>query len=243
MLVDEHAAGFGAFVPRDDPTALEHVDQAPCARVADSQAALQERHGGGLRLDDDLDRPLEQRILVRVEVLVPLLEALGRRLRRLEQRLVQLLAPLAAALLDEEGDLLLGDVGALDALQARGAERLEEHVALAEEALRPGLVEDHPRVRLAGDREGDPGRDVRLDHPGDHVTEGRCVASTRWIPTARDFCASRMTASSTCCGEIIIRSASSSMTTSRYGSVSSPRWRKARFASGRLRARTVERRS
>jgi hypothetical protein len=70
-------------------------------------------------------------------------------------------------------------------------------------------------------------------------TEGRCVASTRWIPTARDFCASRMTASSTACGEIIIRSASSSITTRRYGSVGSPRSRRARFASGRLRARTL----
>ena len=28
-------------------------------------------------------------------------------------------------------------------------------------------------------------------------TDGRCVASTRWMPTARDFCARRMTASST----------------------------------------------
>ena len=74
-------------------------------------------------------------------------------------------------------------------------------------------------------------------------TDGRCVASTRWIPTARDFCASRMIASSTACGLIIIRSASSSITTSRYGSGSSPRARKARFASGRLRARTIERRS
>ena len=74
-------------------------------------------------------------------------------------------------------------------------------------------------------------------------TDGRCVASTRWMPTARDFCASRMIASSTACGEIIIRSASSSITTSRYGSVSSPRLRNERFASGRLRARTVERRS
>ena len=71
-------------------------------------------------------------------------------------------------------------------------------------------------------------------------TEGRCVASTRWMPTARDFCASRMIASSTSCGEIIIRSASSSMTTSRYGSVGSPRARSARFASGRLRARTID---
>ena len=28
-------------------------------------------------------------------------------------------------------------------------------------------------------------------------TDGRCVARTRWMPTARDFCARRMTASST----------------------------------------------
>ena len=42
------------------------------------------------------------------------------------------------------------------------------------------------------------------------------------MPTARDFCASRMIASSTACGETIIRSASSSITTSRYGSGSSP---------------------
>jgi hypothetical protein len=46
-------------------------------------------------------------------------------------------------------------------------------------------------------------------------TDGRCVARTRWMPTARDFCARRMIASSTACGLIIIRSASSSMTTSR----------------------------
>ena len=70
-------------------------------------------------------------------------------------------------------------------------------------------------------------------------TDGRCVASTRWMPTARDFCASRMIASSTSCGLVIIRSASSSITTSRYGSGCSPRALSARFASGRLRARTM----
>ena len=42
----------------------------PGARVADAQAALEERDGRRLRLDDDLDRPVEQRILVRVEVAV-----------------------------------------------------------------------------------------------------------------------------------------------------------------------------
>ena len=74
-------------------------------------------------------------------------------------------------------------------------------------------------------------------------TDGRCVASTRWMPTARDFWARRMTQSSTACGETIMRSASSSMTTSRYGSGASPRARSARLASGRLRARTKDRRS
>ena len=90
-------------------------------------------------------------------------------LRRLEQRLVELLLALAPALLDDQRDLLLAHVGALDALEARRAERLEEHVALAEQALGAGRVEDDAAVGLARDREGDPGGDVRLDHPGDHV--------------------------------------------------------------------------
>ncbi len=46
-------------------------------------------------------------------------------------------------------------------------------------------------------------------------TLGRCVASSRWIPTARDFCARRMIESSTSPGAIIMRSASSSITHSR----------------------------
>ena len=43
-------------------------------------------------------------------------------------------------------------------------------------------------------------------------TRGLCVASTRWMPTARAFCARRMIESSTSAGATIIRSASSSMT-------------------------------
>ncbi len=65
----------------------------------------------------------------------PVLPVVLARARRLEERLVQLLLALPAALLDDQRDLLLAHVGALDALQPRGAERLEEHVALAEEAL------------------------------------------------------------------------------------------------------------
>ena len=90
----------------------------------------------------------------------------------LEQRLVELLLALAPALFDDERDLFLRHEGTLDALEARGAERLEEHVALPEEALRPGGVEDHTAVGLARDRERDPRRHVRLDHPRDHVHGG-----------------------------------------------------------------------
>ena len=87
----------------------------------------------------------------------------------LEERLVELLLALGAALLDDERDLLLADVRALDALEPRRAERLEQHVPLAQERLGAGLVEDDAAVRLARDGERDPRRDVRLDHPGDDV--------------------------------------------------------------------------
>ena len=188
-------------------------------------------------LDDDLDRLVEQRILVRVEARPRRRPPSRRRgLRRLEQALVELLARAGAALLDDHRDLLLGHVGALDALHARGAERLEEHVALAEQALGADasrITRESVWLETANAiRDGT----FALIIPVMTSTDGRCVASTRWIPTARDFCASRMIASSTACGETIIRSASSSITTSRYGSGSSPRARNARFASGRLRA-------
>ena len=57
----------------------------------------------------------------------------------------------------------------MDPLKLRGADRREEHVALAEQTLGAVLVEDHARVGLAGDGEGDPRRNISLDHSGDHV--------------------------------------------------------------------------
>ena len=48
-------------------------------------------------------------------------------------------------------------------------------------------------------------------------TDGRWVASTRWMPDALAFCASRAMSSSTFLPTIIIRSASSSITTTMYG--------------------------
>src|SRR5918994_1328417 len=81
---DEHTAGLRALVAGDDPAPLQHVDQAPGTGVADAQATLEQRHRGGLRLDDDLDRAVEQRVLVRVELLVAPLVLL--RLGRVQER-------------------------------------------------------------------------------------------------------------------------------------------------------------
>ena len=49
-------------------------------------------------------------------------------------------------------------------------------------------------------------------------TDGRCVARIRWMPTARAICARRAIDSSTSLLATIIRSASSSMTTTMKGS-------------------------
>ena len=50
-------------------------------------------------------------------------------------------------------------------------------------------------------------------------TDGRCVARIRWIPDARAFCAERVICSSTSRPEVIMRSASSSITITMYGSL------------------------
>jgi hypothetical protein len=49
-------------------------------------------------------------------------------------------------------------------------------------------------------------------------TDGRCVARIRWMPAARAFCAIRAISSSTFLPTTIIRSASSSITTTMFGS-------------------------
>src|SRR5215204_7360388 len=113
LCFNQYASGFRSLITRDDATTLQHVDQATGARVADAQAALDQRNRRCLRLDDDLDRLLEQRILVRIEVVVTGGSVIGRRLRSFEERLVELLAALCARLFDEQGDLFLGHERAL----------------------------------------------------------------------------------------------------------------------------------
>ena len=53
-------------------------------------------------------------------------------------------------------------------------------------------------------------------------TDGRCVATTRWMPVARASCEIRVMAFSTWIGADIIRSASSSISSTTYGMRSGP---------------------
>src|SRR5581483_5881643 len=95
-LVDEDAPRLRAFIAADDAASLEHVDQPTGARVADAEAPLQERDRSRLRLDDDLDRLVEERILVRIELAVAVgLLRVREHLRQLEVALVELLLALA----------------------------------------------------------------------------------------------------------------------------------------------------
>ena len=63
---------------------------------------------------------------------------------------------------------------------------------------------------------------LALIRPVTTLTDGRCVAMTRWMPTARAIWAMRTMAPSMSRGATIIRSASSSMTHMMYGRGSSP---------------------
>src|SRR6185503_18967349 len=67
-LADQDLARLGALVAGDHAAALEHVDQAPRAGVAEAQAALEHRGRGRLHLGDQADRVLEERILVGAEL-------------------------------------------------------------------------------------------------------------------------------------------------------------------------------
>ena len=66
-------------------------------------------------------------------------------------------------------DFFFGYEGRVDALEAAGAGREEEHVAAAEEGLGAVGVDDGAGVDLGGEAEAHAGGDVGLDEAGDDV--------------------------------------------------------------------------
>ena len=63
----------------------------------------------------------------------------------------------------------VGRQSALSPDQLGAARRKEEHVALAQQLVRPGRIQDGATVHLLRDLEGDAGREVGLDGAGDDV--------------------------------------------------------------------------
>ena len=115
VVGDEHAPRLRALVARDHPAPLEHVDQPArpaCSRRASAAAAAIPRPSRAGPRTGSPRRAASPR---------PGRAPRARRRALGEQLLVELRLALAAALLDDQRDLLLGDEGALDALQPRGA--------------------------------------------------------------------------------------------------------------------------
>src|SRR5439155_17742097 len=132
---DEHLARLRAVARTDDAALLEDVHQAGGARVADAQAALEQRRGGAVELSHDADRVLEQSVadLLALSVLASLAFDGG-----LQDGELVLGLTLLAPEIRHPIELSLRNV---DALRAHGLRLIggeEEHVAAAQEFLRAG---------------------------------------------------------------------------------------------------------
>ena len=82
--------------------------------------------------------------------------------------------------LDDRLDLGLGDPGALHADRLGGAHRQEQRVALADQLVGAGLVEDDAAVGDARGGEREPARHVGLDQTGDDV-DGRALGGEHQV--------------------------------------------------------------
>ena len=174
MSRTEHAAGF------------ELVDQPGSARIAQAHLPLQVRRAGAPAAPHQVDRLVDEGFvavfrLIILNDLFPGSFFLNRRscFRRLRGRLggfqrrqFKLLLTAWVGMfrppLDHGADLSIGDHHALRALQTCLGMH-EEHVALAEQRFRTGLVENDPRIDLRCHGESDARREVRLDYARDHV--------------------------------------------------------------------------
>ena len=70
---------------------------------------------------------------------------------------------------DDMVDLVVGDIGAMNALRQAASRGQIEHVTLAEKGLCPHLVENGARIDLGRNLERHARRNVGLDQAGDHI--------------------------------------------------------------------------
>ena len=82
-------------------------------------------------------------------------------------------------MLHDRTDLGLLDPTALHAVRRRGRRSQHEEVALADQALGAGLIQDHAGVGEARNRKGETRGTLALITPVMTLTDGRWVAITR----------------------------------------------------------------
>ena len=164
---DQHFAGLAAGILPHDAVLGHVVDQPGPTAVADAERPLQERHAAAALANDHLHGSL-------IEVVAILAGGgrLGRIARRGRLEVDELRRILRLGRADRRHhtvDLVVAHKRALAAENLTRARREEEHVAVAEQPLRPHFVEHHAAIRTARHLEGDAGRQVALDEAGDHV--------------------------------------------------------------------------
>ena len=218
----QHRAGLRALAGADDAALLEQVHDPTGAGEADLQLALQHRRRPELAAHHQLHRLAHERL-----VLVVVAARLTRSMLLPPASSSSPSTPLTyttsgawrrqwattlrtSSSLTNEPWMRCDDVGVA---------RQQQHVALADQLLGARLVEDDPAVGEADDTANAMRAGMlALMTPVMTLTDGRCVATIRWMPTARAFWAMRVMLSSTSRAATIIRSLSSSTTTTMYGS-------------------------
>ncbi len=147
------------------PSLLHLVDDPGRPGVAELEPPLEVGGRGLAGVEDELDGLLVA--LVLLPVVLP--GVVGVALDDLDDALVVGRRALALDELDQPPDLGDGDVGAVEADEAREVGRQEEHVAHAQELVGADGVDDDPGVDLGRDAEGDAAGEVVLDRAGDDV--------------------------------------------------------------------------
>ena len=204
------------------PRALHVLEQPRGPVVADPQVPLHQRDRGPPVLDHDLDRLVVQRI------------GLARPVDRRRSRLaVGFAAPrarlrrTAARRADfRYSTTRCTSASATNAPCTRVGRPVPGRAGRACRPARAATPRPSGRGSCASRPGSTPGTTMRagmlaLMSPVITSTDGRCVARIRCMPAARAFCAMRAISSSTFLPVTIIRSASSSMTTTIIGSGSS----------------------
>ena len=72
-------------------------------------------------------------------------------------------------IISELSELEVGNKCALQAYRGSCVWCLEEHIALAQQPFRTGLVKDDAAVHVGGDREGNTSREISFDQTGDDI--------------------------------------------------------------------------